>query len=415
MNNLDFLLSLAIILLSTKLLGILMKRFQLPQVIGALVAGLLLGPAIFNILHDTDFIHKIAEIGVIVLMFGAGVETDINDLKKSGKSGFIIALIGVIVPIIGGFIISSLFFKPVGINSGKIILQNIFIGVVLSATSVSITVETLKDIGKLSTKAGNAILSAAIIDDIIGIIALTLITSFTGESVNVTFVLLKIAAFFVFVTVVGFLFYKLYQKWIDYYKKDMRRFIIAAFVFCLLMSYSADKYFGVADITGAYFAGLVISCTGVREFVARRFDIMSYMIFSPVFFASIGLKVTLPKLSGDIIAFSIALTIIAVLTKVIGCGLGAKLCKYNKQDCIRIGVGMISRGEVALIVINKGVAMNLMQSDMLAPIMILVIITTIITPILLKLVFTDDSPADENMDTPITKSVSALLELNKKE
>ncbi len=216
MEEYRYLLDVAIILLSTKVLGLATRRVQMPQVVGALLAGLVLGPAMLGILTETSFIHEIAEIGVIVLMFCAGMETDIKELKESGKASFVIALCGVIVPLIGGFAIAYFFNKPELISSDascNIFLQNIFIGIILTATSVSITVETLKELGKLKTRSGNAILGAAIIDDILGIIALTIVTSMADSSVSIAVVLLKIAGFFVFAGMIGVLFYKLFKKW----------------------------------------------------------------------------------------------------------------------------------------------------------------------------------------------------------
>lgn len=194
MESYQFLLNLAIILLSTKVLGLVTRKFHMPQVVGALLAGVILGPAVLDMLHETEFLDKLAEIGVIVLMFCAGLETDTRELKKSGKSAFIIALIGVIVPLAGGYAVAAYFNRPSVIASdasGTAFLQNMFIGVILTATSVSITVETLKELGKLKTHSGNAILGAAIIDDVLGIIALTIITSMADSNVNLVTVLLK--------------------------------------------------------------------------------------------------------------------------------------------------------------------------------------------------------------------------------
>ncbi len=390
MEGYKFLLDLGMILLSTKLLSMLTKKFQLPQVVGALLAGLLLGPAILNVIQETTFIKETAEIGVIVLMFCAGMETDVQEMKKCGKAAFVIALIGVIVPLVGGFGVAYFFNRPGVLDSdasASIMLQNIFIGIILTATSVSITVETLKELGKLKTRSGNAILGAAIIDDILGIIALTIVTSMTDSSVKISLVLLKIVAFFIFSAVVGFIFYKFYTKWVVPNQKGLHRHVIIAFVFCLLMAYISEAVFGVADITGAFIAGLIISCTQRSQYLASKFDVLSYAYLSPIFFASLGLQVTLPSMSRNVILFSVILVIVAVLTKVVGCGFGAKLCGYQNYQCARIGVGMISRGEVALIVASKGAALGLMSSNILGPVILVVIVTTVITPILLKLVF----------------------------
>lgn len=351
METYKFLLDLAMILLSTKLLGLVTRKFNMPQVVGALLAGLILGPGMFDVISQTDFIQKTAEVGVVVLMFCAGMETDVEELKKSGKASFVIALIGVVVPLIGGYLVAVAFNRPGVLESDascSIFLQNIFIGVILTATSVSITVETLKELGKLKTHSGNAILGAAVIDDILGIIALTVITSMADSSVKISIVLLKIVGFFVFAAVAGYLFYQFYSRWCNLSNVGLQRHTIVAFVFCLVMAYVAEEFFGVADITGAYIAGIIISMTQKEPYLASRFDIVSYLYLSPIFFASIGLKVVLPKMNGTIIAFAVILTVVAILTKVVGCGLGAKLCHYKNYQAIRIGVGMISRGEVEI-------------------------------------------------------------------
>mgnify|MGYP005754967893 FL=1 len=387
----NFLLDLALILLSTKVLGLLTRRFKMPQVVGALLAGVILGPAVLNTLSDVDFITKMSEVGVIVLMFTAGMETDIKELKKTGAASFIIALIGVLVPLGGGFLLAHFFNGP-DLSQGataSIFLQNMFIGVILTATSVSITVETLKEMGKLNTRAGNAILGAAIIDDILGIIALTIITSMADPNVNIGIVLLKVVAFFVFAGVAGVLFFLFFRKLQNHYHKDMRRFVILAFVFCLLISYCAEEFFGVADITGAFIAGLIISNTQRAPYIASRFETLSYTLISPVFFASIGLKMVMPEMTTSIIVFSILLMVIAVLTKIVGCGLGAKLCHFTTRESVQVGVGMISRGEVALIVATKGAALGLMSDSFMGPIILTVVLTTVIAPVLLKIAFSD--------------------------
>lgn len=415
MEEYGYLWQLALILGSTKLLGLLTKKFNMPQVVGALLAGLLLGPAVLGnllsgvvigghhlvdlTLYQTSFIDNLAEIGVIVLMFCAGLETDINELKKCGLASFVIALCGVIVPLIGGGAFTYWFLAEGWIEPAQgstLFVQAVFVGVILTATSVSITVETLQEMGKLKTASGNAILGAAIIDDILGIIALTIVISLgsggssSAGSESLGIVLFKILLFFVFVVVFGFIIYKLYKKWCEHDGKGMHRHAIMAFVICLLMAFCAEYFFGVADITGAFFAGVIISMTQKDQFIASKFDVVAYMFLSPIFFASIGLKVDGDAVAhmGPVIAmYAVGLAVIAILTKVIGCGLGAKVCGYKNYQCIRIGVGMISRGEVALIVANKGIEAGLMSSSVVAPVIIVVIVTTIITPIILKPVF----------------------------
>ena len=388
MMSYHYLLDIALILIATKVLGLFTRKLQMPQVVGALLAGLILGPAVLNILAETSFIQQTAELGVIILMFTAGLETDLDELKKAGKASFIIAAAGVVLPLVGGYLVAVVFNRGAVIEGGSsVFLQNIFLGVILTATSVSISVETLKELGKLNTRAGNAILGAALIDDILGIVALTVISSFADKSVNIIWVMAKILLFFVFIGVVGYIAYKLFCLWVGRYDKDLRRFVIIAFAFCLALAYLAEKLFGVADITGAYFAGLIICNTQRTRYIATRFNTLSYMLLSPIFFASIGIEVELPEMTSSLIAFSAVLLIVAVLTKIVGCGLGAKLCRYTTNESMQIGVGMVSRGEVALIVASKGNALGLMSDTDFGPTIIMVIFTTIITPILLKIVF----------------------------
>lgn len=381
-----YLLDIALILLSTKCLSLLTRRFNLPQVVGALLAGLILGPAMFNILNETEFISQMAELGVIVLMFTAGLESNIDELKESGKASLIIASLGVIIPLLGGFAVAEMFKNEEIVNVSSTV-QSIFIGIVLTATSVSITVETLKELGKLSTRSGNAILGAAIIDDILGILALTVITSISDPQVNLKTVILKVIGFFIFALISGLIIAVLFDKWTHKYNVDKRRFVIFAFVICLLMSFSAEEFFGVADITGAFIAGLILSKNNERDYIKNRFETVSYMLLSPMFFASIGICITLPKMDLRILSLTLLLTIVAIFTKIIGCGVGAKICRYTNKESVQIGIGMISRGEVALIVASKGMALGLMSDYFVGPIIIMVLITTIITPVFLKMVF----------------------------
>ena len=392
----DYLLYLAIILMSTKLLGLITRRAHMPQVVGALLAGLILGPACLDLIESSTFLNQISEIGVIALMFMAGLETDTDELKRSGLASFVIALMGVLLPLAGGFGVAY----ACGVSSPDLssseLLQNIFIGIILTATSVSITVETLKEMGKVSTKAGTAILGAAIIDDILGIVALTLVTSMADPNTNILLVLLKIVGFFVFAAIFGIAFGFVMQKWVSLDPRPNRRHVIMTFAFCLVMSFCAEHFFGVADITGAYVAGLVLSHSTKREIIYREFDTVSYLLVAPVFFASIGLKVELSSRSSGVLLFTGLLLLVAILTKVLGCGLGAKAMGYSGKESFQIGIGMISRGEVALIVANKGESLGLLAGSLYAPIVITVVVTTILTPILLKIAFKEkgnSSPA----------------------
>ena len=391
MESYSFLLFLAIIMISTKILGLFTRKIHMPAVVGALVAGVILGPSCLNLITLTGdtgvFLEQMAELGVILLMFNAGLETDLSELKKNGVASFVTALIGVIVPLIGGFVWYAFFFHT-DFSDYDEVLKAVFVGVVLTATSVSITVETLREMGKLKGKVGTTILGAAVIDDIIGIIVLTIVTSLKDTSVSPITVVLKIVLYFVFIAVLIFVLTKL--KVFVEEQDEKRRTAIICVALCFILSYISEEYFGIADITGAYFAGLMLCTMKVGPYVARRCEIPSYLIFSPVFFASVGLKVTLGGMDASIWIFAIILLVIAILSKVVGCGLGAKICGCTGKEAFQVGIGMISRGEVALIVAQKGYASGMLDDVLFAPIVLVVIVTTLITPILLKLVMKDN-------------------------
>ncbi|MFR2746321.1 MAG: cation:proton antiporter [Roseburia hominis] len=391
MESYSFLLFLAIIMISTKILGLFTRKIHMPAVVGALVAGVILGPSCLNLITLTGdtgvFLEQMAELGVILLMFNAGLETDLSELKKNGVASFVTALIGVIVPLIGGFLGYAFFFHT-DFSDYDEVLKAVFVGVVLTATSVSITVETLREMGKLKGKVGTTILGAAVIDDIIGIIVLTIVTSLKDTSVSPITVVLKIVLYFVFIAVLIFVLTKL--KVFVEEQDEKRRTAIICVALCFILSYISEEYFGIADITGAYFAGLMLCTMKVGPYVARRCEIPSYLIFSPVFFASVGLKVTLGGMDTSIWIFAIILLVIAILSKVVGCGLGAKICGCTGKEAFQVGICMISRGEVALIVAQKGYASGMLDDVLFAPIVLVVIVTTLITPILLKLVMKDN-------------------------
>jgi Kef-type K+ transport system membrane component KefB len=406
-----YLIDIALILLTTKVFGMITKRLQIPQVVGALIAGLVMGPAMLNIIHSTEFLSQVSELGVIVMMFTAGLGTSLNDLKQTGKAGFLVALCGVIVPLIGGTILSLFFNTSTDPNA---FMQNVFIGVVLTATSVSITVEALKEMGKLNTVVGNTILAAALIDDVLGLIALTIVTSIGGSAdANLLVVLLKIVAFFVLVVVVGIVVKKAMDWYIaNVHSTDLQRYPIFAFILCLILSFCAEEFFGVADITGAFAAGLIISTTSKAKYIELKFAPLSYLLLTPIFFASIGLKVELPEMNATIVIFSILLVVVAVLTKWIGCGLGAKLCGLKGHQCEQIGVGMVCRGEVALIVADKGAALGLMPEVFFGPVIIMVVATTILTPILLKFAYRKSDAYEDMQESSLVDRYDEVEQLD---
>ena len=406
-----YLIDIALILLTTKVFGMITKRLQIPQVVGALIAGLVMGPAMLNIIHSTEFLSQVSELGVIVMMFTAGLGTSLNDLKQTGKAGFLVALCGVIVPLIGGTILSLFFNTSTDPNA---FMQNVFIGVVLTATSVSITVEALKEMGKLNTVVGNTILAAALIDDVLGLIALTIVTSIGGSAdANLLVVLLKIVAFFVLVVVVGIVVKKAMDWYIaNVHSTDLQRYPIFAFILCLILSFCAEEFFGVADITGAFAAGLIISTTSKAKYIELKFAPLSYLLLTPIFFASIGLKVELPEMNATIVIFSILLVVVAFLTTWIGFGLFAILCGLKGHQCEQIGVGMVCRGEVALIVADKGAALGLMPEVFFGPVIIMVVATTILTPILLKFAYRKSDAYEDMQESSLVDRYDEVEQLD---
>lgn len=390
MESLDFLRELAIILVSAKFFGLVARKLKAPQVVGEIIAGLIIGPFAFGFVQATDFVNQIAEIGVILLLFEAGLGTNIEKLKKTGVKSTLIAITGVVIPLVLGTITFMAFygFAPYGTDE---FYKALFMGTIMTATSVSITVAALSELGKLSSTVGTTITSAAIIDDVIGIIVLTVVLGLKSGKMNVGAIILKVALFFVFAGVVGYLVYKLF-KLLEKRYGTKRRLSIFALCFCFAMAYIAERYFGIADITGAYIAGVILCNLDASEFIERRVDVSSYMVFAPVFFASIGLKTTFStEGGGKFLLFCLAFVAVSLIGKVAGCGLCARSCKFNRSDSLKIGVGMMTRGEVALITAQKGLAVGMMSSDFFSAVILLIIVSSIITPIWLKDLYKKDS------------------------
>ena len=378
--------NLAIILISAKFFALLARKCRAPQVVGEIIAGLVIGPCLLNFVQPSDSIAIFAEIGVVLLMFNTGLGTNLQELMRAGPIATLIACVGVAVPLAGGTLLYSLFYGFAAVGSTEF-YRALFIGTIMTATSVSITVATLQELGKLKSFLGTTIVSAAVIDDVIGIVVLTCVLGASGGSdTSLVEVLMDTVLFFAAAIVIGLIIHKA-MLWLDHRNPHTQRITIVSLAFCFAMAYIAEQYFGIADITGAYIAGIVLCSLEDASYIERRVDISSYTLFSPVFFASIGLKVVLPEMSTTILLFAVLLVLWAVVSKVVGCGLGAKLCRYSNQDALRIGVGMISRGEVALIVANNGIAAGLMKEEFFGPVVLMVIATTILTPVLLKLVY----------------------------
>lgn len=388
METYEVLRVLAIILFSAKFFGVLARKCKAPQVVGQIIAGLLIGPCMLGWINQSAFITQLAEIGVVILMFEVGLESDLKELIKTGPVAFMIACAGVFVPLVLGTLLYMGFYGIAPWGSENF-YKAVFIGTIMTATSVSITVASLQELGKIKSKVGTTIVSAAIIDDIIGILVLTFVIGFKNPDTHPGMVILKTIAFFVVAIIGGFIVYKIFST-LDKRYPHTRRIPIVSLAFCFALSYIAEKYFGIADITGAYIAGIVLCSLSDNEYIERKSDVISYMFFGPIFFANIGLKTSFDTMNGKLFAFCICFVIVALVAKIIGCGIVSKVCKYNLSDCLKIGVGMMTRGEVALIVSQKGLAAGLLTADYFTAVILLILVSSIATPIILKLLYAHD-------------------------
>lgn len=385
MEAYDIFRDLAIIIVAAKIFAIIARKCKAPQVVGEIIAGLLLGPSLLGLVEQSDFILQMAEIGVILLMFSAGLGTDLKELMKTGPVAFLIALCGVFIPLACGTLLYMGFYGAAPWGSEGF-YKAVFIGVILTATSVSITVESLKEMGKLKGKVGTTILSAAIIDDVIGIIVLTFVVGFKNPDSDPGAVVINTVLFFLMAIGVGFLCFLAF-KWMDKRYPHTRRIPILSLALCFAMAYVAEKYFGIADITGAYVAGLILCSIQDSDYIARKMDINSYMLFGPIFFVGIGLKTDIGEMNVSIILFAVCFVLVGLVSKIVGCGLMARLCRFDAADSLKIGVGMMTRGEVALIVAQKGLNVGLLDSVYFTAVILLIIVSSISTPIILKVLF----------------------------
>ena len=402
----EVLLPLALILFLSKLLSIGCKKIGLPQVVGMLLTGIVLGfitlipnQPIFNS-TAMEGINFIAEIGVILIMFSAGIETDLKQIKATGVSALVITLLGVLVPILFGFGVAGIL--PGGFGK-EYLIRNIFYGVILTASSVSVTVATLKELGKLNSKIGTAIVSAAILDDILGVIVLSVVISLnqalTSASSNLTIDILivfgKTIGFFIFAIVLGIAFRYIFKMLSQKYGHH-RRLPIFGIAIAFFFSYAAEEWFRIADITGAFFAGLMLSGGKDSEYIERRTDIASYMLFTPVFFAKVGLTSlsSFSQIDSTFIIFGFLFIIAGILGKILGCGVGAKLTKNSWKDSYRCGLGMMCRAEVCLICANKGISAGIISASIQPFILCLILITSFVTPVLLKQSYKNEIPQE---------------------
>ncbi len=438
-SGVGFAVILAIILLSTKLFGLLFRKLGLPQVLGYIIAGLLIGPAIFgelcgysligftkldsegNIVKaykclfllsgsgeggafslGKDGLEIFSKIGVLLLLFSTGLETNLKELKKTGLAATLIACAGVAVPMVLGILI-CLPFGNIGLGA-KNIYNCIFVGAILTATSVAITVSVLKELGKISSKLGTTIVSAAIIDDVIGIIVLSVVTGiaksgsstatggFEGFKATWYGTIIMIIAFFVVAIALGFGLSKLF-RWLEKKWPQTRRIPVFSLAMCFFYAWVAEEVFGVADITGAFLAGLILSTAHhASEYTDKKVEVNTYTMFAPVFFANIGIaNISFLGMNGWLVLFSFLAVLMGLIGKIVGCGAVAKCFKYKWRESAIAGVGMMARGEVALIVTATAVSAGLPEQFMIMTVL-LILISSVLTPIFLKLLYKEKKP-----------------------
>lgn len=376
----DFIFDLFLILLLTKVFGHISTLLGQPSVLGKLLIGIIIGPAVLGWIENNDFIHYFAEIGVILLMFIAGLETDLEQFKRTWRSAVAVAIGGIIFPFAGGYAVAEAF--GLGHN------YSLFMGVVFSATSVSISVQVLKDLNRLNSREGSTILGAAVVDDVLVVILLAILMSFVGagSDIGLGMLISKKVIFFVVTVLVGWFVVPRFMKLLE--KLTVTEPVITmALVVCFAFAYWADLM-GMAAIIGAFAAGISISQTSFRHTVESKIEPVAYAIFVPVFFVSIGLNVSFDGVATQI-GFIVMLTISAILTKLLGGAIGARLTGMNTRSALAIGSGMISRGEVALIIASAGLQAQLLPSKYFTSVVITIILTTLIAPPMLKVFFSD--------------------------
>ena len=435
-NPLGYVIVLAVILFSTKLFGLIFRRLRLPEVLGFIVAGILIGPAVFGQFCGVTLIgfedaaragtYKVlfalegstganetvsvfSKIGVILIMFSAGLETNLTDIKNTGLASVLMACAGVAVPFVLGFVI-SLPFAEIGLGIENV-YRCVFIGAILTATSVAITVSVLKELGKINTKLGTTIVSAAVIDDVIGIVVLSVVTSIarSGNAVadnafdafksTIYGTIIMIIAFFIVAVLAGFGVNRLF-RWMERKWGRTHRISIFSLVVCFVYSWVAEAIFGVADITGAFLAGIILATVRRSgEYVDSKVNVNSYTIFAPVFFANIGISnIDFSGVGGTILLFAFLAVLMGLVGKIIGCGAVAKCFGYNWRQSAIGGVGMMARGEVALIVTQKvtdkasGLGEHALGGKFMIMTVLLILVSSVLTPILLKVLYSKELP-----------------------
>lgn len=386
---LQFSLALAVIIALAKVAGYISIKLGQPSVLGELIVGVLLGPTVLDFLHFTFFtdshldevIHELAEIGVLLLMFIAGLDLHLNDLAKSGKVSALAGTLGVILPIALGAGLGLLFNMH-----GQ---EALFIGLILAATSVSISAQTLMELKVLRSRVGISLLGAAVFDDILVVLGLSVFIAFTQSNPNLLEIIWIAARMALFLGVGTFLGIKLLPRWSQRVagREIAQGLVSFAFVIILLYAWSAEMLGGMAAITGAFVAGLALSRSQVKDRIRSGVSTLAYGVFVPIFFINVGLSVDARQLLGSVFWLFLGMTLVAIIGKVVGAGAGALLSGFDKKEALQLGVGMMSRGEVGLIVASVGIRQGLISEDSMAAIVGVVIITTLLTPPMLRWLF----------------------------
>jgi len=390
MINPQIFLFVALILIATKAFRLITQRAHLPKVVGALVAGIVLGPTALNIVEPNEAIHLLAEIGVVLLLFTAGLETDFKQLRDGLKSSLLIGVLGIIAALGGGFAISLLLGKPM--------FESFFIGVVIASSSTSITVETLHEIGKFKTKSGTSIMGAALFEDILVITTLAIVlgvgsNSFTVSSIGI--ILLKIIAFFICAIVSGLFLRRLLEYLYERFG-EKTRLPVFALAYCFIMAYLAEQY-GLSDILGAYIAGVVLCNTRCVEYLDTQINTLSYLFFTPIFIASIGLRTSFLNFTNEAILFVTLLATVAIFSKSIGNTIAAKISGFTNRESMQVSVGLMTRGEVSIVIASVGIYEGIFDPLFLSSITVVIIATTLIAPVLLKLVYKNNSLTSDSL------------------
>ncbi|WP_159722632.1 cation:proton antiporter [Enterococcus sp. CSURQ0835] len=372
-----FIGTLCLILVATMFAAHFCRRIGIPGVIGQLLVGVLLGKAVLNWIQPNVLVHEFSEIGVIVLMFLAGLESDLSLLKKYFRPGILVALLGILFPVVMGFVTGNVFHPTWN--------EAIFLGILLAATSVSISVEALKELNVLDTKEGSTILGASVVDDILIVLVMSLSLAFLAPNVEqrlpFPILLLEQVVYFA-------LIYLLVRFIAPYLMKLSQRLftsgavIIMSLVICLAMSYIAD-FVGLSSVIGAFFAGIAVSQTEVKQEVQLNTEALGYAVFIPVFFVSIGLEVNFDHFM-DQLVYILIFTLVAVLSKLLGGFIGARAAGFSQNSSLMVGAGMISRGEMALIILQLGYEAKLIDQTFYSPIVIVILLTTLVSPLILK-------------------------------